>query len=209
MNSSNRCWYISFLSAILYFLKRAEVEEPENVLPVNSAFLTELWRLNGITTDVVLSPVRSLRAYINRFNLDQSFLTQQKTALFAFMHMMEIPSLRYLTTPRMTTMRYRSPCECHANGITYEVDNLYTPVFQIPWSNRMNLRTSIQQLFERHRVDMEAENVARCQGDANNAGCGQNIAYMEDFGFLETFTKGLIFCVNRQRYIHEKLTHTS
>ena len=102
-------------------MKRADVEQPENVMPNDQGFLTELWRLNSITNDVILSPMEALRAYINRFNLDRSYLTHQKTSMFAFLQTHHIPYLRYLLAPRLTSMRFRSPCQCHANGITYEV----------------------------------------------------------------------------------------
>ena len=200
--------YISFLSAILYFLKRVEAQEPVGVHPADREFLNELWRLNSIMADFVISPIPSLKAYIKRFKLDSTFMTQQKTSMFAFNHMSEIPYLQHLLAPRRTIMRYKAPCRCKPNGKDTNVENELTPVFQVEWSDNMNLRTSILNLFNRRRIELGENEAAKCQenqpdrfGNINPNGCGEEVEYIEDYSYLATFTQGLVFCVRRERYI--------
>lgn len=196
INRSNHCWYISFLGALLYFLKRCKAAQPTGILHIDQVWVKELWRLNNITSDFEISPLASLRAFVRRFDLHPNFLTHQQPTLEAFTPMTQIPFVENLMAPTQITMRYKSPCGCQNRGAVLRVCNEPTSVFHIPWKKNLKLSEAIKEYFTRKEVEMkEGEPVHKCQEI-----CGEDLEWVEEESYLKNFTQGIVFHVNRTQH---------
>ena len=195
INKNNHCWYISFLGALLYFLKRCHAAEPRGVLPIDREWVKELWRLNSITSDFVISPFASLKAFVRRFDLPKNLLTHQQPCLEAFTPMTDIPFVANLMVPTQITMRYKSPCECQNRGAVLQTGNEPNSVFHIPWKKNLKLSEGIKEYFTRKEVEMKEGEELKCQEI-----CGGDLEWMEEEHYLHNFTQGIVFHVNRTQH---------
>ena len=192
--------YHIICSGLLWHMKVCRIDAPR---PGSDMFLNEVWRLNEISTDVVITPLPALYAFIQNFNLPNDYFDDYQSGEDFFTNAVtETPFLHYLRPTLVPLIKY-SACRCTPNDTVAQGQLDPISVLSIPFPDvQGTLQDTVQHFFDDERI---ADN--SCSVCKRSRTCVKRVRFeVATIGFVVHLQRNLGTTDHRGLPDHRKVT---